>query len=87
MKITVLEKKKKEQKLTMAGVQPGYVFEICSCPVGQRATALKLENNKVVMLEYSSGDDWFALKDNTSWVDTPVKILGKISEIVVTPDE
>ena len=80
MKITIKEKTKVEPTIIAENVKPGYVFQY----IGEKElTALKLRDNKIVMLKFSDGDDWFMLKDNTSWNNTPVKILGKLTEIVV----
>ncbi|ODS36150.1 MAG: hypothetical protein A7316_10225 [Candidatus Altiarchaeales archaeon WOR_SM1_86-2] len=87
MKITKL---KSEKRITAEDVKPGFVFEYLdtkgimgSCNV----TALKLEQNKIVLLQYSNGDDWFVLKDlGSCWKNNSVKILGKVEEIIVNPN-
>jgi len=83
MKITIKPELKSEPIITSKDVKPGYVFQY----VGERElTALKLHWDKIVLLKYSNGDSWFELKDKKSWTNTPVKILGKFTEIVVDPN-
>jgi len=88
MKITIKGNEKVEPKITIEDVEPGYVFEILnSGPFsGGCVQALKLKHDKVVLLNFSDGSDWFEIFDDKSWVDSPVKILGKVTEIVVDPN-
>jgi len=89
MKITIKENEKVEPKITIEDVKPGYVFEILESGLTEtkKVKALKLLNNEVVLLQFSSGNDWFELLDGKSWVDSPVKILGELTEIVVDSNE
>jgi len=86
MKVTVLKQKEEPKRLTVDDVPVGYVFEILesgSNPV----KALKLENEQAVLLMYSSGREWFEMLDGESWINSSVNILGKLTEIVVDPNE
>ena len=88
MKITIKGNEKVEPKITVEDVEPGYVFEILnSGPLsGGCVQALKLKHDKVVLLNFSDGSDWFEIFDDKSWINSPVKILGKVTEIVVDPN-
>jgi len=86
MKITIKNKVKAEPVITSQDVKSGYVFEILDSGVFGHVKALKLVNGKSALLVFSNGADWFELKDDTSWKDSPVKILGKLTEIIVDPN-
>ena len=88
MEITIKENVKTESIITNQDVEPGYVFEILDSGslLDKKVKALKLMNEETVLLKYSSGNDWFELNDDNSWKDSPVKILGKLTEIVVDPN-
>lgn len=82
MKITIKKKESEVKQVFVKDVPPGYIFEITAS--GSRLVkALKLLSNKYVLLTYSSGMDWFEINDEMSWKDTPVRILGKLTEIIV----
>ena len=89
MKITIKGNEKVEPKITIEDVEPGYVFEIFNSgpTTGGKVKALKLEDGEAILLTYSSGCDWFEILDDESWDNSPVKILGKLTEIVVDPNE
>lgn len=82
MKITIKKNKPEIKGICIDDVKPGYVFEI---GVGGNyyVKALKLHNDKVALLTYSAGKDWFEMCNNTDWKDYPIRILGKLTEIVV----
>ena len=78
MEITVRKKESEKTKSTIADVKPGYVFKIMRGPI-----ALKLGAGDVVLLKFTNGGDWFGVWDERSWKDSSVKILGRLSEIIV----
>jgi len=82
MKITVKNKEPEVKQVFIKDVPVGYVFEILDSGAGY-VKALKLWDEKAVLLRYSAGDDWFELKCKTAWEDSPVRILGKLTEIIV----
>jgi len=82
MKITVRKKEPEVKQLFIKDVPVGYVFEILDSGAGY-VKALKLWDEKAVLLKYSAGNDWFELLDNESWSDSPVRILGELTEIIV----
>ena len=88
MKITIKENVQIEEGTKINDVEPGYVFEILnSGPFsGGCVQALKLKHDKAVLLNFSDGSDWFEIFDDKSWINSPVKILGKVTEIVVDPN-
>lgn len=88
MKIVIKENVETKPTITSEDVKSGYIFEILhSGSIGKKVIALKLMNNQTVLLTYSSGNSWFDLLDDESWADSPVKILGKITEITVDPNQ
>ena len=87
MRVTI-KGEKIEPVITVKDVKPGYVFEILDSgsKYNGYVKALKLQEREFVLLQYSSGNDWFELCDKISWIGSPVKILGKLTEIVVDPN-
>ena len=83
MEITV-RKSKKTSDLYIEDVEPGYVFEILDSGfwAERKVKALKLRDS-IVLLKYSAGNDWLELLDDDSWERSKVKILGKLTEIIV----
>ena len=88
MKITIKENKKVESKITIKDIEPGYVFEILESGsvTHDYVKALKLENDEVVLLTYCSGRNWLEIREDETWENSPVKILGKLTEIIVDPN-
>lgn len=84
MKITVKNKEPEVKQVFIKDVPVGYVFEIYNA-WNNTLKALKLCGGKIILLTYSSGDDWFTL-GQSCWEKYPVKILGKLSEIIVTEE-
>lgn len=82
MKITVRKKEPEIKQVFIKDVPIGYVFEILDSDANY-IKALKLWNEKVVLLKYSTGHDWFELKSGSAWKDSPIRILGKLTEIIV----
>jgi hypothetical protein len=78
MKITIKKCLPEVKETFIKDVPRGYVFEVLD---GNRL--LKLGDNAVVILTWADGKDWLMIKDESSWERTPVKILGKLIEIVV----
>jgi len=86
MKITIKENVQTKEETKINDVKLGYVFEILDNGSSNHVRALKLFDDEVVLLQYSSGHDWFELRDDESWKNSPVRILGKLIEIVVDPN-
>ena len=84
MKITIRKKEPKRKTITAADVKPGYVFEYCEdfSDSEGRVVALKLHNG-IVYLKFDDKKDWFKIRDDASWKNCSVKILGRLSEIIV----
>jgi len=84
MKITILEKKIEEPKTLYARNVPiGFVFEILegSSPHG---AALKIEDNIAVLLTCQDRNDWLKMINIFSyWDSMPIRILGRLEEIIV----
>lgn len=81
LKVIVKEKKLKQNILTDKDARPGYVFQYKNGPI-----ALKLDYNQIMFLTYSSGRNWLELARDKSFQNDSVKILGKLTEIVVDPN-
>jgi len=78
MKITVRKKEPEVKQAFIKNVPVGHVFEV------DGVTALKLTREKVALFTFPSGSDWFEIMTPDScWSDMPVKILGKLTEIIL----
>ena len=84
MKVTIKEKQKKEKnhEIPFDEIPTGYVYvtKYSDGPI-----ALKLNDNKAVLLCYENDDDyydWFEMADG--FKGTPAyKVLGKLTEVIV----
>lgn len=80
MKITVKTKREvKEEKITIDDIEPGTVFKY-----GNGVVGLKLFE-KVALLKFSSGEDWFEISDGTMNYHG-IEILGRLNEIIVVEE-
>lgn len=67
------------EKIKFDDLEPGIVFQIDGEYGELGAIALKLEEDKYVMLTYSSGNDWFVLGDGSMVEDCEItKVYGKL---------
>jgi hypothetical protein len=81
MKITVRKKEPEVKQVYIEDVPVGYVFKIhdsCCKP-----DALKLRNNRFVLLNFLNEDDSYLEVNDGTWRDTSVEIVGKLTEIIV----
>ena len=79
MKITIKpEPKKENHEIPFDKIPVGYVYEV----LVNGPTMLKLKKNEAVLLNYSSGDNWFKIADGHKGIPA-YKILGKLTEIIV----
>jgi hypothetical protein len=80
MKITIKPKQKREDHdVPFNAIPAGYVYVVS---IGDGPIALKLKHNEAVILNHSTGVDWFELAVGLKG-DPACKILGKLTEIVV----
>ena len=86
MKVTVRPKPKEEVDLRISDIKPGYVFKIYQGDNYPGPLALKLKNDKFALLTWGDGANWFVMDDG-SWGNPSVKILGKLTEIIVQDGE
>ena len=78
MKITVKSNTLEKTRAIIDELDPGIVFQFNNIEV----KALKLHNEKVVLLNYSTGRTWLELYDG-SMDYHGIKTLGYLNEIVV----
>jgi len=81
MKVTVRNREPEVKKTLIKDVPVGYVFKILEDD-DFGPTALKLEENKFILLTNSYGGGWFVIGESC-WDDYSVKILGELTEITV----
>lgn len=67
-----------ETGIKFKDLEPGTVFEFGEKHIEGNVKALKLENNKYVLLTFSNGADWFAVGDNSMLHRDITKIYGKL---------
>ncbi len=77
MKITVIPSKQKPQTISYNEIEPGTIYQVKDGTI-----ILKLHYDAAVLLEYPSGGTYLEIAKGYRAFPA-VKILGKISEIVV----
>ena len=75
MKITI-----EKQKASVRESQPG---DILLGGNGNKNYFLQLVGDRRVILNFANGDGWFHLSDNSIEKNNPIRVIGKIKEIIV----
>lgn len=78
MRITVKPRKGSEKSKNIEDLKPGTVFKF-----GNGVIALKLNDNAVLSLKFSSRRDWLQLSDGSMDYHGVSEILGCLDEIIV----
>ena len=82
MKVTVKEKQDKNREIPFDEIPVGYVYV---AKYSDGPVALKLNDNKAVLLCYENDNDdydWFKLAEGFKG-EPAYKVLGKLTEIIV----
>jgi len=84
MRVTIKEKEEVVNFPCLKDVQPGEVFEFLS---GGGSMLLKLRQGKITVVKTNSYNSVLDCYVDSNWSnDSPVQILGKLTEIVVDPN-
>lgn len=84
MKVTIKKNEPEVKPVYIGDVKTGYVFEFLNPNNLKKKgpSVLKLWSGKSVILTFANGDNWLDLHDG-SMEYRPVKVLGKLTEIIV----
>lgn len=85
MKITIKEKRqRKESKISLQDLEPGTIVDLGSVK-GLVITTVGDVDKDIVLLT-NCNDGWFSASGD--WKNAPIKkILGKLTEIIVDPNQ